>query len=81
MNFTENSEDEGLYIPNHPGRVRRRLPLAPADDDDTCSKYQTMKQTSVDLGINEFICKISKHIRNETSVFMLTFAKRSREHF
>ncbi|XP_056021041.1 ninein-like protein isoform X3 [Ostrea edulis] len=34
---SENSEDEGLYIPNHPGRVRRRLPLAPADDDDTCS--------------------------------------------
>ena len=42
MNFSENSEDEGLYIPNHPGKVRRRLPLAPADDDDTCSKYQTM---------------------------------------
>ncbi|XP_061164578.1 ninein-like [Saccostrea echinata] len=34
---SENSEDEGLHIPNHPGRVRRRLPLAPADDDDTCS--------------------------------------------
>ncbi|XP_078313174.1 uncharacterized protein LOC111128949 isoform X3 [Crassostrea virginica] len=34
---SENSEDEGLYIPNHPGKVRRRLPLAPADDDDTCS--------------------------------------------
>lgn len=38
IRLTENSEDEGLHIPNHPGRVRRRLPPAPADDDDTCSK-------------------------------------------
>ncbi|KAK3093147.1 hypothetical protein FSP39_011849 [Pinctada imbricata] len=33
---SENSEDEGLYIPSHPGRVRRRLPTAP-EDDDACS--------------------------------------------
>lgn len=40
--LTENSEDEGLHIPNHPGRVRRRLPPAPADDDDTCSKCKNI---------------------------------------
>nr|XP_034323597.1 ninein-like protein isoform X7 [Crassostrea gigas] len=77
---SENSEDEGLHIPNHPGRVRRRLPPAPADDDDTCSVssiqsdrdyIEILKKEITDLKIHQEREKKDLELSHRSEILLL----------
>uniref|UniRef100_A0A8W8I4L1 EF-hand domain-containing protein n=1 Tax=Magallana gigas TaxID=29159 RepID=A0A8W8I4L1_MAGGI len=76
----KNSEDEGLHIPNHPGRVRRRLPPAPADDDDTCSVssiqsdrdyIEILKKEITDLKIHQEREKKDLELSHRSEILLL----------